>query len=222
MFSVIYSCLLPTWVISFYSLPTTATNEILQKSKSSSLLSDHDLVWTGLPNHMLTEKYLDTGHYQTIDRGIPQVKYQQKHVANPPSHHHSQKKIETSKPSHSKMDNEQPSLGFDSQTSLHWWDPPRFGSSGCCINNEPRLQVMYPNTSEIRPFWVVPLPRMPITSRIILYVFFAGDPYMNLHLVTVTGSGAEPKEYLRKTYQKPIHTVDGSEIRLTTWDVKTR
>ena len=108
MFSVIYSCLLPTWVISFHSLPATATNEILQKSRSSSLLSDHDLVWTGLPNHMLTEKYLDTGHYQTIDRGIPQVKYQQKHVANPPSHHHSQKKLETSKPSHSKMDNEQP------------------------------------------------------------------------------------------------------------------
>ena len=158
----------------------------------------------------LQKKYLDTGHCQTIDRGIPQVKDQQKHVANPPSHHHSQKNLETSKPSNSKMDNEQPTwLRFTNFS-------PLMGPSQIWVLRLLHQQRTTSSSNVSKYLGDSAVlgcpPAQDATSTIIFFVFLVGDPYINLHLPLLLG-GWRTQTIPQKKYQKPIHTVDGSVVQ---------
>lgn len=57
--------------------------------------------------------------------------------------------------------------------------------------------VTKPKGSIYGIFWVVPLPRIPVTTGIIIFIqFLIGDPDSNLHLPLQSWEGGQPKVYL--------------------------
>ena len=108
-----------------------------------------------------------------------------------------------------------PNFWADTQKSPHWgWSigvPSGSVSITCCVLpawrpfTRDRADRILHDTCKMRGTWwshvaipwVVPPPRIPVTTRIITYIFRLGDPDLNLHLPRLhPGRGGQPNLYL--------------------------